>query len=91
MARKISKPAHPKLTADKRRGGNPLVTKQAAMVDLMKRPKGASIADLTNATGWQAHSVRGAISGTLKKQLGLRVNSESVEGRGHVYRISNDG
>ncbi len=39
-------------------------------------------------TGWQAHSVRGAISGALKKKLGLSVTSETVEGRGRVYRIS---
>jgi hypothetical protein len=39
------------------------------------------------ATGWQAHSVRGAISGALKKKLKLKVASEVVEGRGRVYRI----
>ena len=40
------------------------------------------------ATGWQPHSVRGAISGALKKKLGLAVTSEKVEGRGRVYRIA---
>ncbi len=38
-------------------------------------------------TGWQAHSVRGAISGALKKKLGLAVTSERVGDRGRVYRI----
>ena len=43
------------------------------------------------ATGWQAHSVRGAISGTLKKKLGLAVTSEPIEKRGRVYRIAERG
>ena len=75
----------------RRRNVNPPATKQEAIIDLLKRPKGASIADLMNATGWQAHSVRGAISGSLKKKLGLAVTSEPVEDRGRVYRISNNG
>ena len=94
MARKTSNPAPSIATTGgkaKRRGINPPATKQAAMIDLLKRPKGARISDLMKATGWQAHSVRGAISGTLKKKLGLTVTSEPIEGRGRVYRISNNG
>ena len=73
---------HPKPAAE-----NP-ASKQSVMIDLLKRKDGATIADLTAATGWQAHSVRGAISGTLKKKLGLAVSSENVDGRGRVYRIA---
>lgn len=62
--------------------------KQTAMIALLTRQKGATIAELTEATGWQAHSVRGAISGTLKKKLGYTVTSEKIEGRGRVYRIA---
>ena len=62
-------------------------TKQATLIDLMRRPGGATLADLVKATGWQPHSVRGAISGGLKKKLGLPVTSESTEKRGRVYRI----
>lgn len=62
-------------------------TKQAMLVDLLKRKRGASIEEVMARTGWQAHSVRGAISGTLKKKLGLDVTSEKVDGRGRVYRI----
>ena len=66
-------------------------TKQALLIDLLKRKTGATIADLVKATGWQPHSVRGAISGTLKKKLGLTVTSEPIEQRGRVYRIVGRG
>jgi hypothetical protein len=63
-------------------------TKQAILVDLLSRSNGATLAELVNATGWQRHSVRGAISGTLKKKLGLTVTSEPTDDRGRVYRIA---
>jgi hypothetical protein len=63
-------------------------TKQALLVDLLRRKGGATIAEVVKATGWQPHSVRGAISGNLKKKLGLAVVSDKVEGRGRVYRIT---
>ncbi len=63
-------------------------TKQALLVDLLRRKQGATIAEVVKATGWQPHSVRGAISGSLKKKLGLAVASDKVGGRGRVYRIS---
>ncbi len=57
-------------------------------IDLLKRKKGATIEEIVEATGWHAHSVRGAISGALKKKLGLAVTSERVGDRGRVYRIA---
>jgi Protein of unknown function (DUF3489) len=63
-------------------------SKQALLVDLLRRKEGATIAEAVKVTGWQPHSVRGAISGALKKRLGLAVNSDKVEGRGRVYRIA---
>lgn len=62
-------------------------TKQALPIELLKRKKGANIVEAVKVTGWQAHSVRGAISGTIKKKLGLTVNSEVMGSRGRVYRI----
>lgn len=59
--------------------------KLAALVELLKRD-GATIEQMTMATGWQAHSVRGAISGSIKKALGLTVVSEKVDGV-RTYRI----
>jgi len=62
-------------------------TKRAALVEMLRRPKGATIAEIVEATGWQAHTVRGAFAGALKKRLGLTLVSGKVEGRGRVYRI----
>ena len=55
------------------------------------RKNGAAIDEAVEAMGWQPHSVRGAISGALKKKLGLTVISATVEGRGRVYRIVEPG
>ena len=62
-------------------------TKQAQIIALLQRSQGASIAEIVAATGWQAHSVRGMISGALKKKLGLPITSEKVDGRGTVHRL----
>jgi predicted transcriptional regulator len=59
------------------------------MIALLRRPAGATIDEIVAATGWQKHTVRGAIAGALKKKLGLQVTSEKVEGRGRVYQITN--
>jgi hypothetical protein len=63
-------------------------TKLATLVDALRSKKGATIEELMEATGWQAHSVRGAISGALKKKQGLNITSAAVDGRGRVYRIA---
>ena len=62
-------------------------TKQAQLVAMLEAPDGASIVEIVAAFGWQPHTVRGAIAGALKKRLGLQVASETIEGRGRVYRI----
>jgi hypothetical protein len=63
-------------------------TKLSVLVDLLSRKAGATIEEAAKATGWQHHSVRGAISGALKKKMGLQVTSAPVEGRGRVYRVA---
>ena len=65
----------------------PRQTKQQIMIDLLRRPEGATIEEITAATEWQSHTVRGAMSGALKKKLGLEITSEKMEERGRVYRI----
>jgi hypothetical protein len=62
-------------------------TKQAKLIAMLRAPEGATIEEITAATGWQSHTVRGAMAGALKKKLGLEVTSEKVEGRGRVYRL----
>jgi hypothetical protein len=54
---------------------------------MLRRPEGANIAEIVEATGWRPHTVRGAFAGALKKRLGLNITSEKVEGRGRVYAI----
>jgi hypothetical protein len=63
-------------------------SKQAQLIVMLERSKGASIEEIVAAFGWQAHTVRGAMAGALKKKLGLVVTSDKVEGRGRVYRIT---
>ena len=55
---------------------------------MLRRREGATIEEVVTATGWQSHTVRGAIAGALKKKLGLDVTSAKEEGRGRVYRIA---
>lgn len=62
-------------------------TQQAMLIAMLQKPEGATIAEVAAATGWQAHTVRGAISGVLKKKLGLATSAEKIGGRGSVYRI----
>ena len=73
-------------------------TKQALMIDLLKRPEGATVEQIAEATGWQKHTIRGAISGALKKKLGLTVEATRIrevrpekagaKGSTTVYRIT---
>jgi hypothetical protein len=72
-------------------------TKQAQMIEMLKRPEGATVEQIAAATGWQHHTIRGAISGALKKKLGLTVeatrtrevgpNQTGAKGSATVYRI----
>ena len=61
-------------------------SKAARVIALLRQPTGASLKTLMRATGWQAHSVRGFISGQLGKKLGLRVHSIEHDGE-RVYAI----
>ena len=60
--------------------------KIAILIGLLNQPEGATIAAMMEATGWQAHSVRGAISGSIKKALCIAVVSEKTEA-GRTYRV----
>jgi hypothetical protein len=55
---------------------------------LLKRPDGATLNQLVEVTGWQAHTVRGAMAGALKKKLGLNIASDKTDGQERKYRIT---
>ena len=76
MSKKISKA--PKATAR---------TKGDKILRLLQRNTGATIAELTKATGWQEHSVRGFMSGTLKKKHGLEIKSSKEANKDRLYVV----
>jgi hypothetical protein len=77
-----------KVQAKAKTPGTRANSKQAQLIEMLQRPDGATIDEIVKKFDWQAHTVRGAIAGALKKKLGLNVQSEKVEGRGRVYRIA---
>jgi len=79
-----------KRAADTARGPAPK-SKQARIITLLKQPGGATLDVLAKATGWQRHSVRGVISGALKKRLGLTIVTTAAKDGTRVYRIAGAG
>ncbi len=63
-------------------------TKQQACINLLKRPTGATVDELQIKTAWQRHSVRGFLSGTIKKKLGFDLVSENPDNGPRRYRIA---
>ena len=63
-------------------------SKKAQVLELLRRPDGATLKDIMKATGWQAHSVRGFISGSLGKKMGLNVESFKCPDGERAYRVS---
>lgn len=63
-------------------------SKQAQVIEMLKRPEGATVSQIMAATGWLAHTVRGTFAGAFKKKLGLVITSEKPEGGERVYRIA---
>ncbi len=83
-APKPARPSKPETKSAAAREGS----KAATVVGLVQRPKGATLAEIMEATGWQAQSVRGFISGTMGKKMGLKVESTKREDGRRVYSIS---
>jgi hypothetical protein len=95
MAKKPTKPAGPRIVrgkAAKTRKAAPTPAKQTSKQDqvlaLLRRQDGASIGEIAAATDWQPHSVRGFLSGAVKKRLGIDVISEKGEDGVRRYHIA---
>ena len=71
------------VTAGSKRRG----TKQDAVLALLERSRGATIPAIMQATGWQAHSVRGFLTSVVRKRLGLTLTSDKIDGE-RVYRVT---
>ena len=62
-------------------------SKAAKVLELLKRPDGTTLAELMKATGWQAHSVRGFLSGTVGKKLGFTIASSKADDGERTYSV----
>ena len=82
---KATEDATPKDAAATARDGS----KKAIVLEMLKRPDGATLAEIMGATEWQAHSVRGFISGGLGKKMGITVESFKSENGDRAYRVAN--
>lgn len=63
-------------------------SKQAIVIRMLQRPEGATVYQICEATGWQAHTVRGMFSGAFKKKLGLAITSTREQDADRVYKIA---
>lgn len=63
-------------------------SKQAQVIAMLKRPEGATIEQICEATQWQAHTVRGTFAGAFKKKLGLEITSTKEAGGKRIYRVA---
>jgi hypothetical protein len=82
-ASKVTKATVRKSVAHRKDGNS----KQDHVLGLLRRPSGATIENITQATGWQSHSVRGFFAGVVRKKFGLTLKSEKADGE-RVYRIA---
>ncbi len=80
----VAKSAHPVLTQIERKSDPG--SKQAAVINMLRAPTGATIGAMMQSTGWQQHSVRGFLAGVVRKKLKLKLNSKKIEGA-RIYCI----
>jgi hypothetical protein len=97
-SRKKGAPKGQKAAKVRKKGAKPVRAKQATLpraeskgakiLALIRRPKGATLAELAKLTGWQNHSIRGFLSGAVSRKMGLTVESARREDGERVYSIS---
>jgi hypothetical protein len=85
---KPGKPSTKRRTAATGATTSKAASKHDLILDLLRRKQGASLADLQKASGWQAHSVRGFLAGTVKKRLGLKLTSDKSKDGERRYGIT---
>ena len=83
-SKKVAKSA--RKSSDKAAGSRK-ESKSSKVLDLLRRPDGATLAEIMKATDWQAHSVRGFISGAVGKKMGLKVQSEKNDAGERTYKL----
>ena len=81
--KKAAKPAPAKKASTPR-----AESKTAKVLEMIRRPKGATLAEIMKATGWQPHSVRGFISGAVGKKMGLAVESTKNDEGERLYKLA---
>jgi len=81
--RRHTAPAAPKEQIKLSREGS----KKTEVIELMRRSQGATLAEIMELTGWQKHTVRGFVSGTLIKKLSLKVESFRSNEKERTYRV----
>ena len=87
----VRKPKKASVTAPAQSANLPKTNKQDRCLDLLARRDGAALSELVAATDWQPHSVRGFLSGVVKKKLGLTLHVSSYENGTRRYRIDRNG
>jgi Protein of unknown function (DUF3489) len=80
--------SRPRRKTNTNAGGRRTGSKQAQVLAMLRRPKGVTIAAIMTATGWQQHSVRGFLAGTVRRKLALPLLTAQAEGGARRYRIA---
>ena len=90
LARKVKSGTATQKAAARRTSVHPkprAKSKRAAVLELLRRPQGATIPAVMKATGWQQHSVQGFFAGVVLKKLGLILESDKPDDGDRIYRI----
>jgi hypothetical protein len=89
IARAEGQPRQPRQAHEPRRQRPPRAgSKESQVIAMLRRPEGATLAQIGESTGWQTHTIRGFFAAALKKRHGLAVTSEKPEGGERTYRLA---